>query len=164
MSFSLNSGMCVDISFGSHASSAFSLLVLLKGKDRRQLVYLPINDFPTTILKSKRKLNYQASYTQCDYSQWQCQWDRKISSNKLWILLLQFSPYAAIFWSITLTPPMLALYILIIFGHDTVVFVAEPLVRLITFDVPSIVKPFAGNDIFLRTENSNLLFPFSCHL
>ena len=40
---------------------------------------------------------------------------------------------------------MLELYILMIFGHDTGVFVAEPLVRLITFEVPSIPSMFLAN-------------------
>ena len=71
---------------------------------------------------------------------------------------------------------MLALYILIIFGDDTGVFVAEPLVRLITFDVPSIPSIFVANKrtgllpnhlkqmTFFQAENPNLLLPFSCHL
>ena len=55
MHFSLNSGMCVGISLGSDDSSAFCLLVLLKGKDRCWLLNLPINDFETTILKSSKE-------------------------------------------------------------------------------------------------------------
>ena len=48
--------MCVGISFGSDDSSAFYLLVLLKGKDRCRLLYLRINDFATAILKSSKKI------------------------------------------------------------------------------------------------------------
>ena len=45
--------------------------------------------FQSKILKQQfwnqaRKLNYQALYTQCDYSKWQCRWDWKRSSNKIW--------------------------------------------------------------------------------
>ena len=40
---------------------------------------------------------------------------------------------------------MLALYILILFGHDTDAFVAEPLDCFITFDVPSIPSMFVAN-------------------
>ena len=54
--FSLNSGMCVGISFGSDDSSAFHLLVLLKGKDRCRLLYLPMNDFATAISKSSKEI------------------------------------------------------------------------------------------------------------
>ena len=44
--------------------------------------------FESTILQQQflnqaRKLNYQASYTQCDYSQ--CRWHRKTYSNIIWI-------------------------------------------------------------------------------
>ena len=47
--------------------------------------------FQSTILQQQfwnqsSKLNYQASDTQCDYSQWQCWRDRKTSSNKIWIV------------------------------------------------------------------------------
>ena len=45
MRFSLNSGMCVGVSCGSDDSSAFRMLVQLKGKYRCQLLYLPINNF-----------------------------------------------------------------------------------------------------------------------
>ena len=56
MRFSLNSGMRVGISFDSNDSSAFCLLVLLKGKDPCQMVYLPINDFAAAILKSTKQI------------------------------------------------------------------------------------------------------------
>ena len=56
MRFSLNSGNRVNISFGSDDSSAFCLLVLLKGKDCCQLLYFPMNDFATTILKSSKEI------------------------------------------------------------------------------------------------------------
>ena len=46
MRYSLNSGMSVGISF----------IVLLKGKDCYGLLYLPINDFATTILKSSKEI------------------------------------------------------------------------------------------------------------
>ena len=41
--------------------------------------------FQSTILQQQfwnqvRKLNYQALYTQCGYSQWQCQWHPQIKS------------------------------------------------------------------------------------
>ena len=49
MRFLLNSGMCDGISFGSDGSSVFHFLVLLKGKDRCQLLYLQMNDFATPI-------------------------------------------------------------------------------------------------------------------
>ena len=73
MRFSLNSGMCVGISFGSNDSSDFRLLALLKGKDRRRLLYLPVNDFATKILKSSEEIELPSFVTQCDYTQWQCQ-------------------------------------------------------------------------------------------
>ena len=114
-----------------------------------------------------RELNYQASYTQCNYSQWQYQSDQKISSNKILNLLLQSTLYATIFWSITSTLPMLALYILIIFRRNKCVFVAEPLVHLIMFEAPSIPSIFVAicsKWHFMRTENPNLLLLFSCHL
>ena len=46
--------------------------------------------FQSTILQQQfwnqaSKLNYKASYTQCDYSQWQYWWNQKTSSNKIWI-------------------------------------------------------------------------------
>ena len=46
--------------------------------------------FQSTILQQQfwnqaRKLTYQPSYTPCDYSEWQCRWDRRTSSNKIWI-------------------------------------------------------------------------------
>ena len=56
MRFLLNSGKCVGISISSDHSSAFRLLVLLKGKDRCRLLYLPINDFATAILKSSKEI------------------------------------------------------------------------------------------------------------
>ena len=84
MRFSLNSGMCVGISFGSNDSSDFRLLALLKGKDRRRLLYLPVNDFATKILKSSEEIELPSFVTQCDYTQWQCRWDQKTSSNKIW--------------------------------------------------------------------------------
>ena len=40
---------------------------------------------------------------------------------------------------------MLELYILMTFGHDMGIFVAELLVRLITFEVPSIPSMFLPN-------------------
>ena len=46
----------VGISFCSDDTSAFRLLVLLKGKDYCRLLYLPINDFATTILKSSKEI------------------------------------------------------------------------------------------------------------
>ena len=50
-----------------------------------------VNDcytFQSTILQQQfwnqvRELNYQASYTQCEYSQWKCWWYQKTSSNKI---------------------------------------------------------------------------------
>ena len=96
MRFSLNSGICVGISFGSDDYSAFHLLILLKGKDSCQLVYLPINNSVTTFWNQGRKLNYQTFYTQWDYSEWQCWWDWKTSSNKIWICfydLINMQPF-----------------------------------------------------------------------
>ena len=54
MRFSLNSS--IRVTFGSDDSNAFHLLVLLKGKDCCQLLYLPIHDFATTILKSSKEI------------------------------------------------------------------------------------------------------------
>ena len=56
MRFLVNPGMFVGISFGSDDSSAFYLLVLLKGNGRWRLLYLRINDFATTIFKSSKKI------------------------------------------------------------------------------------------------------------
>ena len=47
---------CFAISFSSDDSSAFRLLVLLKGKDSCRVLYLPINDFATTILKLTKEI------------------------------------------------------------------------------------------------------------
>ena len=47
---------CFAISFSSDDSSAFRLLVLLKGKDSCRVLYLPINDFATTILKLSKEI------------------------------------------------------------------------------------------------------------
>ena len=92
-------------------------------------------------------------------------------------LLLRFSWYAVVFWSITSTPPMLALCILIsIFGHDIGVFLAEPSACLITFDVHPFLQylllmkgqvycqTICSKWNFLRTENPHFLLPFSCYL
>ena len=81
MHFSLNSGMCVGISFGSDDSSAFWLLALLKG-------IVDCYTFQSTIFQQQfwnqaRKLNYQVLYMLCGYSQSQCWW--KTSSSKMWI-------------------------------------------------------------------------------
>ena len=145
MSLSLNSGIRVGISFGSDESSTFRLLVLLKGKDHCWLLYLPIIDFATKTLKSSKEIELPRSvYTMWLWTMAMSMRSKNILKQNL-NLLLQSSQYAAVFWSITSTPPMLTLYILIIFGHDTGVFVAEPLVGLITFDVPSIPSIFVAN-------------------
>ena len=95
MCFSWNSTMCVGISFGSSDSSAFRLLVLLKGKDCCRVLYLPINNFATTLLKSSKKIELP-NLVYSDYSQWQSWWDRKASSNKIWIFcydLVDMQPF-----------------------------------------------------------------------
>ena len=85
MRFLLNSGMCFGISFSSDDSNAFRLLVLIKGKDHCRLLYLLTNDFVTTILKWSKEIELPGFLYTTWLSQWQCRWDWKISSNKVWI-------------------------------------------------------------------------------
>ena len=104
MSFSLNSGMCFGISFGSEDSRA----------------YVTIHNGNVDEIEKHPQTKSEFAFT------------------------IQLISIRFLIENINTTHAY-ALYILIIFGHHTGVFVVKPLVCLSTFDVPSIPSLFVAN-------------------
>ena len=137
MHFLLNSSMCVGISSRGDDSSAFCLLVLHKGKDHCWLLYL----------SNQRFCNNNSEIKQGN-------WITKLHINNVTIYNgnvdeikkhSQIKPEFAFTILSKCSRFLIHNINMIIFGHDTGVFVAKPLVRLITFDVPSSPSIFVAN-------------------